>query len=363
MPVPPQQSQGVRFPLSVRRTGTRPRILPRIRQGHAFLPVPPRSGASPFQYYAVEPGARPRWAPPRRVTAGRVFMPGLGQQPQGVRFPLFFRQAGSRRLAAPARVRAGRFSRVMRIPAVQQGSAHWTAAGSMHATAFLTRHAAMSPLHASGRMTIIGARQAYASAAWHATGSLHVAGVTVRPAAIHLTASAHMGVTGTVVHPARVAYRAAGSMRVAGTVARQASVHLHATGAMHIAGTRVQPAAVHLTASGHLSAAASMTRTGRLALAGTGAMGITATTTPGIVMRAAGRMSIAAQQTASARLALVGRGAMAIAADAAPPGYLLQIEPGAVTAPETIIDEGTWQQQAPPPGPDEVRVEEIEPGD
>jgi hypothetical protein len=57
------------------------------------------------------------------------------------------------------------------------------------------------------------------------------------------------------------------------------------------------------------------------------------------------------------------QGAMAVEAGAAPPGYLIQIEPGAVTAPETIIDEGTWQQQAPPPGPDEVRVEEIEPGD
>ena len=255
MPVPPQQSQGVRFPLSVRRTGTRPRVLPRIRQGHAFLPVPPQSGSSPFQYYAVQPGARPRWAPPRRVSAGRVFLPGLGQQPQGARFPLFARQAGTRRLPPLPRAQRGRYSRVMRIPVTQQALAHWAAAGQMHATAFLARHAAMSPMTATGRMTIRGTRQAYATAAFHATGAMHASGVTVRPGTVHLTASGHMSASAAMVRVSRIRLTAAGTMRITGTVARRGAIAMHATGTMTVKGTRGQPAAAHWTAAGSMHAA------------------------------------------------------------------------------------------------------------
>jgi len=362
MPVPPQQSQGVRFPLSVRRTGTRPRVLPRIRQGHAFLPVPPQSGSSPFQYYAVQPGARPRWAPPRRVSAGRVFLPGLGQQPQGARFPLFARQAGTRRLPPLPRAQRGRYSRVMRIPVTQQALAHWAAAGQMHATAFLARHAAMSPMTATGRMTIRGTRQAYATAAFHATGAMHASGVTVRPGTVHLTASGHMSASAAMVRVSRIRLTAAGTMRITGTVARRGAIAMHATGTMTVKGTRGQPAAAHWTAAGSMHAAASMTRTARLQLSGTGAMGITATVTSGVMLRASGAMTVAARDTVTAQLPMAAQGTMAVEAGAAPPGYLIQIEPGAVTATETVIDSGAWQVQEEPPGPGEVTVEEIEPG-
>jgi hypothetical protein len=319
--------------------------------------------AGVFEHFTVQAGARPRWAPPHRVTAGRVYLPGLGQPDQGIRFPLFMRQAGSRRLPAPFRLRQGRYSRRVYIPVAYQASAAWAATGQMHATAFLTRHAAMAPMTAAGRMIITGTRQVYSSAAWHATASMTIKGTAVRPAAIHLTASGHLTASATLTRVApRIPLTAAGRMSIAGTVTRRAAITMRATGSMHIAGTRVLPGVIHLTASGHLTAAASVTRMASAAWHGTGVMSIAAVTAPGIVMRASGRMGIVAQQTSRASVSMAAQGAMTVSADAAPPPVVLQIEPGAVTAPEEVIDSGAWQVRQEPPGPDEVTVDEIEPG-
>ena len=68
------------------------------------------------------------------------------------------------------------------------------------------------------------------------------------------------------------------------------------------------------------------------------------------------------RMTQQAALAMAGAGSMVIGADAGPVSQLIVIEPGAVTPPEQIIDEGSYQQLAPPEEPSDVIVPEIEPG-
>jgi hypothetical protein len=137
---------------------------------------------------------------------------------------------------------------------------------------------------------------------------------------------------------------------------------MHASGRMSISGVVTRRGAVAFTAAGSMHTAASVTKVARITLTAAGSMTAAATASPGLVLRARGTMTNAPRVTKTAALAMAGTGSMQIAATAEPTDQLIVIEAGAVTSPDEIIREGSYDELAEPDEPSDVIVPEIEPG-
>lgn len=304
-PVPPQGVQGVQFPLFTRQYGgVLPRWLPRLRRGAFFLPGWGQAGDNPpATVLHRQPGVRPRWLPPSRVTSGRVFQPGWGQAGQGVKFPLFTRQsARPPQWVQLMRNRPTRFDVVPYVPQVRIAAVHWTGTGSWSASAILGRNAA-ARWSGAGSMRIAGVRQTFGAASWSASGRMTF---------------------------------------VQAVVSKNASLSLSGSGNMSLSGTP--------------------TRVGVMSMQGSGSMSITAAEYPGLRMQGAGRMTVGAQVTQQGALVMAGAGRMQVSASSAPPDRLVKIEPGAVDSPAAVIATGTWQQRELADQASEVFVTEVDDG-
>lgn len=388
-----QASRGVQFPLFVReRRGYTPKYYPRIRQGHAFAPVQRQTfGDQGAAHFTVQGGSRPRYAPPHRVTAGRVFMPGLGQGQLGSRPPqLFFRQT-----LHPARFRAGHTAKVSHPTLVWTAVIPLTASGSMTIRSFANRQAAIA-MTASGHMTIAATRTQFAGIHLTAAGAMTVAGTANRAARIAMLASGHMAIAASMTKPAAIAFTASGSMHIAAVTTRQAAIRLTASGSMTVAATSWRAAFIHMTAAGSMAVAPVVTETaalawtasgamavsptatrfagiamtaagamavagqavkqGSIAMTASGSMSVAATTAVGLPFRAAGSMTIAAQLSMQTSIAMAAAGSMAVDAVAGPPGRIIVIESGAVT----LLPEGTSPETGPFIGPSVVQVTDVE---
>ena len=397
-----QASQGVQFPLTIDEAGSRPRWPPRVprgrcflpgwgqaprgtafpgglyyrqrrnwnhrwlqrsRLGHAFAPLPlPVPGGLPA--YLDQAGARPRWHPRARGLAGRVFLPPMPQASQPRPWPMFVRQRSYMRLAGlalPGRMHAGRISWTQRLPGVQLGVLPLTAAGSMSMAAYLGRNAALH-MTAAGQMSAGATRQAFAVLHMTASGQMTITEVTFKQAALPMHAAGTMTIAGSATRAARVSMTAAGRMTVSATVARYGTLHMTASARMGISGTAGRPGALPMHAAGTMHLAAGVTRTAALPLHAAGTMSLAGQSSVSLVLRAHGSMAVAGIITRPGQLAMSAAGSMQLGAWAGPPGHRILIQPGAVTSPEQVTDEGSYRQQAPLTGPDQVDVTEIEPG-
>jgi hypothetical protein len=83
-------------PPFIRPALTQRRATLRRSQGQFFNPGQFNEAATQVPSFTEQAGSRPRYGP--RISRGRFFNPGWGQGNQGVQFPLFTRQAQSRRL-------------------------------------------------------------------------------------------------------------------------------------------------------------------------------------------------------------------------------------------------------------------------
>jgi hypothetical protein len=303
-PVPPQGNQGVPFPLFTRqRGGPLPKWAPKLRRGAFFLPGWGQAGDDPpaTQLFR-QPGQRPRWLPPKRLVSGRFFSPGWGQAPQGVPFPLFTRHATRTSVFAQlTRLRPSRTVMIPYVPQTRTAAIAWRATGTMTITADLTRHAALA-MRGQGSMTISGVR----------------------------------------ITCGTLAMSASGSMRIGAVVTKSAALAMHGAGSMMIS--------------------ASVARVGALAMSASGSMTIAATDLPGLPMSARGQMTIGAVVLQQAALAMAADGVMAIGAESGAPPRLILIEPGGIASPAQVAASGSWQEQAPFTGPDEITVSEISDG-
>lgn len=258
-PVPPQGNQGVPFPLFTRRSIKQQAGVQFIRRGRFFAPGWGQSaqGIGWFGNARRRTGERTIYVAYRQVIKRRIFAPVPPQQPTGVPFPLFTRQASRpplRRFATPRR-RVHVFQYLIpkitwQVPVALSGT------GTLTASAVITE-VASAPLTGTGTMTVTAIRTVPAAAALSAAGTLSAV------ALVREVASASLSGTGTLTATASVTKLASASLTGTGT--------LTATGqdqpAARFSGTGILTATPAVT----IQAAAALTGTGTLMVSGTAA--------------------------------------------------------------------------------------------
>ena len=304
LPVPPQGNQGVKFPLFTRQyKGVLPRWNPKLRRGAFFMPGWGQAGNDPAATALFrQPGVRPRWQPPRRLVAGRLFQPVPPQANQGTRFPLFTRMpVRSSVRGLTARLGRSRFMGLPYVPQSRTAAASWLGAGHWTASAFLGRNAA-AHWQGAGSWLASGVRERFGDASWSGAGSM-----TIRPVNVP---QGHLSLTG------------AGSMSLSGSPSRVAALSMQGAGSMTAGGTG----------------------------------------NPSLIMRGAGSLVISPAVTKQAALTLSGNGQMIIGAESGPPDRLILIPTSEVIPPARVLATGAWEHLGPADEPSEVTVTEIDDG-